>query len=186
MIRLTEEEFKALDFYEDDAVYFLTDCGMIIMPNGGEIYLNEFKDDIAQDIDTEYKQKYLFNLAEMDNFRNRVEAEKRRIASNTESKLIKELLPIIDNFERSKQFLDENSITGMMLIFSSFLDILAKHKVELINPSKGEKFDENYHEAVMTVPAAEGEEKGIIRDCIEKGYTLADNVIRFAKVSVTI
>ena len=50
--------------------------------------------------------------------------------------------------------------------------------------TKGKKFDTDYHEAITAIPAASEEQKGMVVDCVQKGYTLNDKVIRFAKVVV--
>ena len=101
-------------------------------------------------------------------------------------KIMKDLLPIIDNFERSKQFLDEESLKGVSLIYASFINLLANYHVDIIKPELGEQFDEKLHEAVMTKPADENEPAYTVHECIEKGYAIGDKIIRYAKVVVNV
>ena len=72
---------------------------------------------------------------------------------------------------------------GIELIYQQLMSMLKLHGVKAID-TEGKKFDTEYHEAITTVPAPTQEEKGMIIDCTQKGYTLNDKVIRHSKVVV--
>ena len=72
---------------------------------------------------------------------------------------------------------------GMTLIYNKFKTFLDQHGIKEI-PAKDEDFNTEYHEAVTTFPAPSPEMKGKVIDCVQKGYTMNDKVIRFAKVVV--
>ena len=71
----------------------------------------------------------------------------------------------------------------MRLIYNKFVKYLADNGVKEIE-STGKPFDTEIHEAVAMIPAASEEEKGIVKDTVQKGYTLNDKVLRHAKVVV--
>ena len=80
---------------------------------------------------------------------------------------------------------DDPSKEGIKLIYNKLMNILQQKGLKAIDP-KGEKFNEELHEAVTQFPAAEESQKGIIIDVVEKGYYLNDKVLRFPKVVVAI
>jgi len=97
-------------------------------------------------------------------------------------------LPIINNLERAKKSVDqakeiEPVKEGIDLIFKSIFDFLSSRGLKEID-AVGKEFDTDLHEALTKIPAPEETLKGKVVDVIEKGYTLNDKVIRFAKVVV--
>ena len=72
---------------------------------------------------------------------------------------------------------------GMMLIYDKFVKFLEQNNVKEID-TKDKAFDTDFHEAITAVPAQSDDQKGKIIDCVQKGYTLNDKVIRYAKVVV--
>lgn len=137
----------------------------------------------------EINDKYLRLYSEFDNFRKRTIKEKADLIKYASEDVIKELLPVIDDLERALLAMvnerNDADIEGIKLIYHKFIGILEKKGLKPIE-AKGEKFDEEYHEAVTKFPASCEEEKGIVIDEIEKGYMLNDKVIRYAKVVVAI
>ena len=134
------------------------------------------------------KKEYLFLMAEFDNFRKRTLKEKSEIIKNGAENAMRELLPVIDDFERAIKALDDNNEIdslkeGVDLIYKKFMKYLEKNGVKPID-SNDKDFDTELHEAVTTVPAADESKKGKIVDTIQKGYTLNDKVLRHAKVVV--
>lgn len=140
-----------------------------------------------QEVEKE-KKEYLFLMAEFDNFRKRTIRERTDLVKSAAEKVLKGLLPIIDDFERgieaTKNSSDAESVKqGMQLIYNKLIKYLSENGVKPME-STGAKFDTELHEAVAMVPAESEVEKGSIRDTVSKGYTLNDRVLRHAKVVV--
>lgn len=136
----------------------------------------------------ELKDKHLRLFADFDNFKKRTSKEKTEIQKNASEDVLKELLPIIDDFERALETAEdakdvESVKEGMKLIYQKMLKTLG-HKGLQAMESQGEDFDAEYHEAVSEIPAPSEDMKGKVMDEIEKGYYLNDKIIRFAKVVV--
>ncbi len=136
----------------------------------------------------ELEDKYLRQVAEFDNFRRRVMKEKADLILNGGEKVLTNILPVVDDLERAQQHMDKaNDVAalkeGIDLIIDKFKKFLKSQGVKEIE-TKGKDFDVNYHEAVTMVPSQSDDQKGKIVDCISKGYTLNDKVIRYAKVVV--
>ena len=93
------------------------------------------------------------------------------------------VLTIVDDFERALPNIPDDAREGVELIYSKFLNFLAQNGVKEID-ALGETFDTEKHEAITTVPAQSEDQKDKVIDCIQKGYTLNDKVIRFPKVIV--
>ena len=134
------------------------------------------------------KKEYLFLMAEFDNFRKRTLKEKSEIIKNGAENAMRDLLPVIDDFERALKAIDENGELeslkqGVDLIYSKFMKYLERNGVKPID-STGKEFDTELHEAVTTFPAANESQKGKIVDTVQTGYTLNDKVLRHAKVVV--
>ena len=94
----------------------------------------------------------------------------------------------MDNFERALQSIDDAKDIkalkeGVHLIYNNFKDFISQNGVKEIE-AVNQEFDTDIHEAITKIPAPSEELKGKIVDCVEKGYTLNDKVIRFSKVVV--
>ena len=131
------------------------------------------------------KEAHIRTLAEYDNYRKRSVKEKESIYADAKVSCLSELLPVLDNFDRALNVQQADAETykkGMEMISTSFMDILKKLGVEAFG-EKGEEFDPNYHNAVMSV---EDEEFGenTIAEVFNKGYKLGDKVLRHAVVKV--
>lgn len=140
----------------------------------------------------EINDKYLRLYSEFENYRRRTSKERLEIIENASESLIKEILPIVDDFERALQTMDKqeeeslkNAKEGMCLIYKKLLSTLEKKGLRPIS-AKGENFDENLHEAVSQIPAQKEEDKGKVFDEVQKGYYLNNKVIRYSKVVVSI
>nr|WP_299422316.1 nucleotide exchange factor GrpE [uncultured Emticicia sp.] len=141
-----------------------------------------FEDQLA-----EAKDKYLRLYADFENFRRRTSKEKIEMIQNASEALLKELIPIVDDFERANNSFEtvtevEPMKEGIALIFNKFQKTLAGKGVKVIE-SKGKDFDVELHECITQFAAGE-ENKGKVIEEIEKGYSLNDKVIRYAKVVV--
>ena len=136
----------------------------------------------------EVNDKYLRLYSDFDNFRKRTIKEKGDLVSSASSGVIKDLLPVLDDFERAIQSNEKSEDLdglkeGFHLIFSKMQNIL--HDIGL-KPmeTKGEKFDMDLHEAITNIPAPTEDDKGKVVDVVEKGYYLNEKVLRYAKVVV--
>ncbi|MFB0564575.1 MAG: nucleotide exchange factor GrpE [Candidatus Aminicenantaceae bacterium] len=136
----------------------------------------------------ELKNKYLRIAAEMDNFRKRLEREKNEYLQYALSEFLKELLVVVDNFERAleskEQKDDKNFREGMELIYRQYLDLLMKKGVKPIE-TEDKKFDPNIHQAFMTEESENVEEPEIGEE-FQKGYSLHERLLRPALVKVVV
>ncbi len=122
--------------------------------------------------------------AEFDNFKKRTEREKASVAEFAKAGLIKQLLPILDNIDRASAA-DKNSadyIKGIEMIVKQFETVTSNLGIEEIAKA-GDKFNPNFHEAVMHIEDGSLEEN-VITDVLQKGYKIGDTVIRAAMVKV--
>ena len=132
----------------------------------------------------EYKDKWIRNVAEFDNYKKRnanqwAEAYNEGIAS-----VIKKILPVGDNLDWALTLgLDEKTAEGIKNIRRKFDDTLQSMEIEEINPI-GQVFDPQIAEAVMQVPAEDGEQPDTVKQVFQKGYRKKDKIIRYATVSV--
>ena len=136
----------------------------------------------------ELEDKYLRQVAEFDNYRRRVMKEKAELILNGGEKVLTEILPIVDDLERAEQQMEQMTDVdavkqGVELIIDKFIKFLHSQGVQEID-TKDKDFDVNYHEAITMVPSQSDDQKGKVIDCVTKGYTLNDKVIRYAKVVV--
>lgn len=144
-----------------------------------------------QEVEAKLEQKskdYLFLMADFDNYRKRTVKEKAEIIKNAAERTLKDLLPIVDDFERgleaTKNDTDGQQVRqGMELIYNKLVKYLESNGVKAI-PSTGQPFDADLHEAIATVPAADEESKGKVVDTTTKGYMINDKVLRHSKVVV--
>ena len=135
----------------------------------------------------ELEDKNLRMMAEFDNYRRRTNKEKLELMATAGERIFKEMLPLVDDFERAVAAMDKTDDIealreGIMLIQQKFLSFLEKEDVHAIE-TEGVDFNTDEHEAVTTFAAGE-DKKGKVIDCTQKGYKLGDKVIRFAKVVV--
>lgn len=134
-------------------------------------------------------EKVLRLNAELQNMNKRFSEEKANILKYDGEALIKDLLPVVDNFERAIS-LDDNDLTdelskflaGFKMIYTSLLDTLKNLGVKEIE-AKGKEFDHNLMDAILT-DHEEGIDPGIVLEVMQKGYMYNDKVIRHAMVKV--
>lgn len=135
------------------------------------------------------KEQVLRSQAEAQNARRRADQDIEKAHKFGQEKLVVDLLPVVDNLERALDSLnlDDPSfkaiIEGIELTHKSFIDVLAKHKIEAINP-EGEPFDPELHQA-MTMVANPDVEPNTVIDVFQKGYTLHGRLVRPAMVVVS-
>lgn len=134
----------------------------------------------------ELKKEMLYKQAEFENYRKRTIKEKAELILGGGEKTIKEILPVIDDFERALADKTEDPAAireGMQLIFNKFISTLEKLGVKKIE-TEGADFNVDFHEAIALVPGMGDAMKGKVIDCTKTGYTLNDKVIRHAQVAV--
>jgi len=136
----------------------------------------------------EYKNLYLRALADHDNYKKRIEAEWKKAVEYANERLVFELLPVLDNFERAldamKEATDVDSIKkGVEMIYKSLLEVLRKEGLEPFD-SRGEKFDPRLHEAISVKETSEVE-PGVVVEEFQRGYKFKNKLLRPARVSVS-
>lgn len=129
----------------------------------------------------------LRQMAEFDNYRRRTNKEKLELMESAGEKLLVDILPLVDDFERARDAMakteDIASLReGIDLIYNKFIAWLDKQDVHAIDTTDAD-FNTDEHEAITTFAAGE-DKKGKIIDCTQKGYKHGERVIRFAKVVV--
>ena len=142
----------------------------------------EPKEESAEEQESE---RYMRLMAEFQNFKKRAAKEKTDIHAYANEKLMNELLPVLDNFERALETKTEeveSYAKGMELIFNQMKTALENHGLKEIE-ALGETFDPNKHNAVMTEESEEYE-SGKVCKVLQKGYELNGRVIRPAMVAV--
>lgn len=129
----------------------------------------------------------LRQMAEFDNYRRRTNKEKLDLMDTASEKLLVDILPLVDDFERARDAMakteDIASLReGIDLIYNKFIAWLDKQDVHAIDTTDAD-FNTDEHEAITTFAAGE-DKRGKIIDCTQRGYKHGDRVIRFAKVVV--
>ena len=133
----------------------------------------------------ESKRKWYAVTAEYENYRRRTQNQAAQRYAEGRNDVIASLFPIGDNLERAlSACTDENTKQGLDMILKSFKKVLEGEGVEEIDPI-GQPFDATYAEAIMAMPAEDGEESGIVKQVYVKGYKKGDKVLRYAQVIVT-
>lgn len=130
---------------------------------------------------------YLRLMAEFETFRRRSAEERLALVGSASAETIKGLLPVLDDCERAMELLakssDDAAKEGTALIYNKLMDYLKTKGLAVIE-AKGTKFDVDLHEAVTQFPAPTPEQKGMVIDVVQTGYTLNGKVLRYAKVVV--
>jgi molecular chaperone GrpE len=134
----------------------------------------------------ELKDRLLRTAAEFQNFRNRVERERRELLDSAATDVILELLPIIDNFERALQAPAPAEADvfrrGIELIHKQMFDLLRKRGVTPLD-TLGADFDPRFHQAVIHEISDEHREGEVMQE-LQRGYMLGDKLLRPAMVKV--
>lgn len=139
---------------------------------------------------SELEDRILREKAELVNYRKRKEEEMSKMLKYSNEDLVKEILPIVDNFERAINMDDDNLedevskfLSGFKMIYCKLISTLEKYEVKAID-GNNKPFDPTYHQAVMT-ESKEGVEPGMVLEVLQKGYLFKDKVIRPAMVKVS-
>jgi molecular chaperone GrpE len=141
-------------------------------------------DDLRREKDA-LQDRLLRTAAEFDNYRKRVDRERRDLMDHVKSEVLADVLPILDNFERAMQAPggDADSFRkGVELIHKQMLDYLRKRGVTPIE-ALGADFDPNFHQAVIHEPSEKHRDGEVIEE-MQRGYLLGDKLLRPAMVKV--
>jgi molecular chaperone GrpE len=136
----------------------------------------------------EWHDKYLRLSAEFDNYRKRTLKEKTELLKTANEEVLVELLSVVDDFERAIASVNDASEVsaikeGIDLIYTKFTSFISQKGIKEIE-AKEKDFDVDHHEAITKIPAPSEELKGKVVDVVQKGYTLNEKVVRFAKVVI--
>jgi molecular chaperone GrpE len=136
----------------------------------------------------ELNNQYMRIAADFENFRRRTQREKEELETQIKCNTVKELLPVVDNFERARSQIkpqtdgEANIHKSYQGVYKDMVDRLKKVGVAPMR-AEGKEFDPNLHEAVMREPTSEHPEGTVIEELM-RGYMLEDKVLRHAMVKV--
>jgi molecular chaperone GrpE len=132
----------------------------------------------------ELEDKLLRVAADFDNYKKRAAREREQYVAYANERLVKELLPILDDLERALEAAEKHEGAqleeGVRLVHRSLASVLERNGLQEI--ATNGKFDPHVHEALLSQPSEA--EEGTVVDVVQKGYTLADRVIRPARVVI--
>ena len=135
----------------------------------------------------EWQDRYLRLHAEWDTYRRRTQEQRAEEKARATEKLMEDLLPVLDDFERTVAYAEANGETGLLdgvkAVQSKLNDVLSKGGLETIDP-QGEPYDALEAQAVQMVPDDEAFEE-TVKDVFQKGYKMGKKVLRAAMVTVT-
>jgi molecular chaperone GrpE len=138
---------------------------------------------------TQERDEYLDALqrvkAEFDNYRKRVARDQQELAARAHERLVKELVPILDDLERALEAVAQHEEAqleeGVRLVHRSLGDLLTREGLKEVDTAG--KFDPHTQEALLSQPS--DEEEGQVLQVLQKGYTLGDRVLRPARVVIS-
>ena len=143
---------------------------------------SEVLEELKADFDNRYKRLQ----ADFENFKRRTNQEKEQLAGFVKGDVLKDLLPVLDNFERAVQAPAEGDtkvfLDGFVMIHQNLMAMLSKHGLAVID-AVGKSFDPNFHQAIMRVPSDEYESDTVC-EVLQTGYTVDGRCIRPAMVKV--
>jgi molecular chaperone GrpE len=134
------------------------------------------------------KDSRLRVLAEFDNYKRRTARDSVKLIETANEGLIKDLIPVLENFERAlhpdhKNGASEQMLKGIDLIYNMFYTVLKKAGLSEYSPA-GEEFDSEKHEAMMHIDSVDVPENKVSQ-VFQKGYVLNNKVVQYAKVAVS-
>lgn len=199
-LNIEKELGKRIDDADDGSITVETDRDIDDIPNPknlseAEEELNYLKNAL-KNLKKEYEDSnsnYLKSLADMENFRKRMNREKEESLKYSNEKLLRDLLPVLDFLDlaigHSAYYLEQDSsgnlktfVDGVKLAYGEFVKILKSYGAEAIETA-GKDFDANFHEAVEIVEDS-GLQDGKIIEEKRKGYVFKDRLLRPSMVSI--
>lgn len=179
-----------MDFFSE---FMKNQSGSTINVDGVEPFINdvetEEENNVNKDLNKDYEllyDKYIRLMAEFDNYRKRTNKEKEDIRNYGNSKTIELIIPIIDDFERALDNInDDVTKEGVALIYNKFISTLTNLGLEKIDIENNvTKFDTDIHDAVTMVNVKKKKLDKKIINCVQSGYKLNNKIIRHPKVIV--
>jgi molecular chaperone GrpE len=152
--------------------------------------LQEDPDQVMRERD-DYRDRLLRSIAEFDNYRKRIERERRELAEFVSFEILHDLLPLVDDLERALAAAPTGESTtqkvagyraGVELIYKQLAELLRKRNVTVIE-AKGADFDPHVHQAVATEPSTSHRDNEVIEE-LRRGYRLGERLLRPAMVKV--
>jgi molecular chaperone GrpE len=145
------------------------------------------EDNIKAELAT-VQDKYLRLYSEFDNYKRRTTKERSDLFKTANQETVLAMLPILDDFERAMDAMPDGENTtkikeGILLIYNKLKNTLTQKGLKEME-AMGLAFDADFHEAITKIPAPSPDQKDKIVAVLEKGYSLHDKVIRFAKVVI--
>lgn len=144
----------------------------------------------AKKDEPDYKAKYFYAVAEMENYRKRMERDREQLVKYGNERVLSDLIEVVDNFERTIDMLKpdqdpkvKNIVTGLDMVKKQFLDTLSKHGLKPVE-AVGKDFDPHVHEAVAQEYAEGTKPNEVIKE-FQRGYSLNGRLIRPARVVVS-
>ena len=152
-----------------------------------EVAVEEQLKALEEEVNT-WKTDYYKVFADMENLKRRLQNEHANTMKFMMQSFIEQLLPVVDNFERSLTVENpseeiKNFLKGYEMIYNQLMQVLQSQGVEVIK-TEGEEFDPNFHQAVMTVKDDNFKSNMIVEE-LQRGYKLKDRVIRASLVKVS-
>lgn len=143
-------------------------------------------DDALRTENQQLRDRYLRTLADFENFRKRNEREKADFFRHALGAVLRDILPVLDNFDRALEHAEEGDDfhKGVLLIYKQLFDVLQKHGLKAIDET-GVHFDPNIHEAVIR-EEDESVPSHTVTTVLQKGYFLHDRLLRPALVKVAV
>lgn len=132
----------------------------------------------------ESNDKFIRLYADFENYKRKMQKDRIELITSASKDLITNLIPVLDDFDRAILADKDKQISeGIILIHQKLVRTLIGKGLKEME-CRGQEFNSDFHEAITMIPASEESLKGKIVDVLEKGYSINDNVIRFAKVIV--
>ena len=151
--------------------------------NGADVSGTDRIADLERELQ-DARDQLLRRTAEMDNMRRRFNQEREILIFEGNKRLLTELLPVVDDLERTLQHAEESKLTeGVELVYRNFLKVLDRYGVKPMEVV-GKPFDVHAHDALMEEANADAEPGTVLKE-IQKGYLLNDTILRHAKVIVS-
>ena len=135
----------------------------------------------------ELKDKYLRLYSEFENYRRRTAKERLELIKTASEDVMLDLISVVDDFERALKVEGSDAqalVEGNLLIYNKFIKVLEGKGLKPMGELIGKEFDAETQEAITMITAPSEDLKGKVIDVVEKGYTLGDKVIRYAKVVI--
>jgi molecular chaperone GrpE len=154
-----------------------------------DVIEEEVKNHVEPKKEEDFKSKYFYLAAEIENMRRRNEREKENLLKFGNEKVMSSLVSVVDNFDLTVNALKndnddkvQNIVKGIDMIRTQFLEVLKQNGLTPVD-SLGKIFDPNFHEAVAQAPADGKEDQEIVTE-YQRGYMLNGRLLRASKVVV--